>query len=300
MRSICRHPEDDARCRRRLHRPRTRFGLRDARQRGDGRRDDVRYPAWRRSATSSTCWPNASTARLKSVLLNTKVTEGRAREGHSRDLEGDGAGEQGVRPRARVGWPPSERQDHAWPRQDARRRQRSRLLLKSTISCAPQNPHLRDWRRRGEPMLAQGVARRPRRCGLPATRSRSSRRRFRQWSSDPRTVLGGLTESQAEGRHQGSRWQVPVGRIWPRRHARSHGRTHRLVLDPDTHRILGVASLVRCRRDDRRRCAGGEMSANATDLKLTIHPASDADGNDDGVCRGVLRSGDASSAPKRG
>ena len=92
--------------------------------------------------------------------------------------------------------------------------------------------------------------------------------------TDPEIAWCGLTEAQAkkDGRAGGDR-EVSVGRVRPRDHARSHGR-------PDQ-----AHSRRRDRTHSRRRpgrsgagelIAEGvlaiEMGANATDLKLSIHP----------------------------
>ena len=68
----------------------------------------------------------------------------------------------------------------------------------------------------------------------------------------------------------------------------------KLVLDPETGRILGVG-LVGPGAGEL--IAEGvlaiEMGANATDLKLVDPPASDTDRDDDGIGGSVLRPGDA-------
>ena len=68
--------------------------------------------------------------------------------------------------------------------------------------------------------------------------------------------------------------EVPVGRLGPRDHGRPHRRLTKLVLEPDTERILGVGIVGPGAGE---LIAEGvlaiEMGATAADLKLTeIHP----------------------------
>ena len=113
--------------------------------------------------------------------------------------------------------------------------------------------------------------------------------------TDPEIAWAGLTEADAE--KQGIK--VDVAKFpWPASGRaiaidRVDGMT-KLLIDPATERILGVGIVGSGAGE---LIAEGvlaiEMGATASDVKLTIHAASDAVGDGDGSRRDVLRAGDA-------
>ena len=86
--------------------------------------------------------------------------------------------------------------------------------------------------------------------------------------------MGGLTETDAgEAGPQGDRREVSLGRLGPRDHTGPDGRLTKLVLDPDSERVLGVGI---CGAGAGELIAEGvlaiEMGATARDIAMTIHP----------------------------
>ena len=92
--------------------------------------------------------------------------------------------------------------------------------------------------------------------------------------TDPELAWCGLTESgRAEAEARGHRRAVPVGRVRALADARPLRRHDEARVDPKTERILGVGIVGPGAGE---LIAEGvlavEMGANATDLKMSIHP----------------------------
>ena len=92
--------------------------------------------------------------------------------------------------------------------------------------------------------------------------------------TDPELAWAGLTETEAKKQNLTVEIaKYPLGRVRPRDDARSAGRLTKLIIDPETERVLGVGIVGSGAGE---LIAEGtlaiEMGAVAADLKLTIHP----------------------------
>ena len=184
-------------------------------------------------------------------------------------------------------------------RQDAREGRRARLHHGGCGAAHGGADDLRHRRRRRRAdARAQGVARgaRRRRGRSPGTKSRSSRRRFPPSSSPiPEVAWCGLTETEAQ--KQGRKVEIAkfpwaaLGRAVAI--DRPEGLT-KLVIDPETERVLGVGIVgAGRRRADRRRRARGR-DGRARDGPQAQHPPAP-----DAVARRSWRPPRCSSASRR-
>ena len=197
-----------------------------------------------------------------------------------------------------VGRPPAELDDSR-ARADARPGRTSAASSWSTSSGAPHEPSIfAIGDVVGEPMLAHKASHEGRvaveviageNVAFAAARDSGGRlHRSRAGLGRPDRGAG------AEGRPQGRGREVPVGRVGPRDHARSHRRPDqadsRSGDRTDPRRRPGRAG--RRRADCRRRA--GDRDGRERDRPEAVDPsAPDADRDADGVGRSVLRPGDA-------
>ena len=178
--------QDAAGRRRRLHRPGARLGLRRARHQGVGRRDDAGPAARRRPRPGQAAGPAHREDVRQGDAVDQGHRHGRRQERHRRDLRGRGrAGVGDLRLRAGLDRPPAELED-AGPGEDQGQGRTPRASSRPTASAAPPSrrcspsatwPASRCWPTRPRTRRAWPSTR------SPGTRSSSSRRRFRRWSS---------------------------------------------------------------------------------------------------------------------
>ena len=218
---------------------------------------------------------------MKAVLLNTRVVQMKAEAGGIRVTlrrrRRQGRGEQ-VFDRVLVSVGRRPNCDDPGLDRTRVKVERPRLHRRRRAAAHRRTVDLRDRRRRRRAdARAQGVARRPGRRRSDAGRERRvrSRGRFRPSCSPiPELAWAGLTEAQAEKEGR----KVVVAKFpWGASGRaitldRTDGLT-KLIFDPETERVLGVG-LVGPGAGEL--IAEGvlaiEMGANATDLKLSIHP----------------------------
>src|SRR5581483_1715238 len=272
-----RHPEVDARRRRRVHWARTGIGLRDAWQRRDGRRDDAGLlPGADRDLVDVLA--KRVQTQMAGVLLETRVVKMTpAPNGIRVAFEGkNDPGEQiydrvlvavGRRPNSKI--PGLERTQVQVDQRgfimvdEQRRTHEPSIFAIGDVVGEPMLAHKASHEARVavEVMAGENVAFAPH--AIPAV-----------VFTDPDLAWAGLTDAQAQkdGR------DVTIAKFpWAASGRaitldRTDGLT-KLVLDPQTERVLGVG-LVGPGAGEL--IAEGvlaiEMGANATDLKLSIHP----------------------------